>query len=160
MARNCPQCHTLMETETVDNVSVDVCPKCAGIWFAEVDLRNMLKNSPSALQDLEESAPKIEQKTMGQSELRCPDDGAILNFHHYLYSSPAVLHTCPKCYGFFIAADQLAKMHMALSSAHSPDKDAEVIGQYAGENAKYMMRQRAIQDLCKTLSQFSPGWFA
>jgi len=149
-----------MNAEIVDGVQIDVCPTCAGIWFGSDELRTMLGNSQTAIQDVEKAVPSVEQRHVGASALLCPDDRVGLELYHYLYTSAAVLHTCPTCGGFFIESEELPKMELALVDAHKPsDGGAEAIAQFTAEHERTMLRQQQVRGMFTTLSQFSPGWF-
>ncbi len=44
---NCPKCssETLVKTETLGNIPLDVCPACSGIWFDKGELEALLTKS-------------------------------------------------------------------------------------------------------------------
>jgi Zn-finger nucleic acid-binding protein len=166
MARKCPQCQTTMKIQLVDGVELDVCPNCGGIWFNDEELRTMLKASANAIQDLERVVPHLVQKPMGMSMMLCPDHQLRLDMFHYMYTSPAVLHPCPKCGGFFIAAEELPKLEQAQAHAHDPSRigegalDAETaLAEFSAEHEATMARHRTFQALVRTLTLHSPGWF-
>ena len=35
----CPKCNDKMEVEKIEDVEIDVCTKCAGVWFDQDELR-------------------------------------------------------------------------------------------------------------------------
>jgi len=150
-----------MKAQIVDGVTLEICPNCAGTWFGADELKTMLGTSQAALSDVERALPHVEQRLGGQSQMLCPDDKVRLDQYHYLYSSPAVIHTCSICGGFFVAATELPKMEQAHAEAHMPANDAaEDLAILTAEHGNFMARQRAFQGLFRTLSTRSPGWFA
>ena len=47
---NCPKCSSeaLVETLSLGNIPLDVCPGCSGIWFDKGELEALLKQSQGA----------------------------------------------------------------------------------------------------------------
>lgn len=163
MARNCPNCSTEMRVENVDNVQLDVCPQCEGIWFNADELRTLLTRDPMALQDLEDrTEPQVEQKHIGPSTRACPDCKLPLQQYHYLYNSPVVLDACTNCSGFFVDAEELGKMQQWLDQSHQPmTKDEEarlVLAEATIEHDNVMRRQESLRHFFNLLRRYQLGW--
>src|SRR5580658_6136594 len=95
MAHVCPDCSTPMIDEVVDGVTINACPKGAGVWVHPEALTEIIATDPIGLLDLEErNVPTTEQKVIGKSLRNCPDDNMTLQDYHYCYDSPVTLQVC------------------------------------------------------------------
>ncbi|MFI5386427.1 MAG: zf-TFIIB domain-containing protein [Fimbriimonadales bacterium] len=163
MARNCPSCSALMRIESIHGVELDVCTKCAGIWFDSDDLRVLLARDPLALTEIDEVVPHIEHGAGAHSALLCPQCGLRLEDYHYMYNSPVILQTCSNCGGFWVEEDELGKMQQWLEWSHQPvmksEMGAYVVAEATIEHQKFMARQQNVQHLCSVMRQFQPGWY-
>lgn len=101
---NCPKCNAEMETVTIEEITVDRCTQCFGIWFDEFE-RERLKEIKGAdaidIGDPEQGAKLNEMK-----QVFCPSCGAQLipmvdvKQPHIWYES------CAICYGAFFDAGE------------------------------------------------------
>src|SRR5690348_5408339 len=111
MARLCPDCQITLNPHAFHGVKLDVCSRCAGIWFDAEELRTLITSDPLGLSALDEQvAPHLEQAAGPRSLHNCPDCGMLLQEFHYLYNSPIVLLACPKCEGFWVRDGELLKI--------------------------------------------------
>jgi len=172
MARNCPDCSEEMTVESVGDIRIDVCPKCAGTWFDPEELRTLLARDPLALSVVEDLVarpveqkaedPPIGQEAVGPSFRHCPDCEMPLEKYHYLYTSPVLLHTCTDCGGFWVEDGELNRMQEWLEDAHHPvsakEKAGLVVADAMIEHDKEMQRQNRLLRLFTVLQRFRPGW--
>jgi len=112
---NCPKCASeeLVETLTLGNIPLDVCPSCSGIWFDKGELEALLKQSqglPSA--DLSLLNPKAE----GLSCPRCKSKmsrGGLVN--------PLLLvDQCQSCGGTWLDSRELDLVRKLLGLSGGP----------------------------------------
>jgi len=163
MARNCPACSTEMRTETIDDVQLDVCPQCAGVWFDPEELRTLLARDPLSLTKLEDwTGASVTQKSAGPSIRRCPVCQLPLERYHYLYTSSIVLHACTQCGGFFVEDGELGKMQEWLDQSHrpmSPEEEARVtLAEATIAHDDEIHRQHKFLHLFNVLQRYRPGW--
>jgi Zn-finger nucleic acid-binding protein len=152
-----------MQSELYSGITLDVCPACEGIWFDPDELRILLKQGVRSLDGLEKRAPTVEHRPGGRGKLLCPDDRVLLEEYHYMYSSPAVLETCPTCGGFFVAQSELAKIQSAYLAAHAPPTAKEEAGielAVADAHSRTVVtRAESVAGLRSSLQVNAPGWF-
>ncbi len=115
---DCPKCSSenLVETPTLGNIPLDVCPGCSGIWFDKDELEALLKQSQdwsSADFNLINPKPK---------DLKCPRcksemaRGGMVN--------PLLLvDKCESCGGVWLDANELKLVRKLLNLS---DGDTEV----------------------------------
>jgi Zn-finger nucleic acid-binding protein len=152
-----------MEVETIHGVSLDVCPNCGGIWFEGDELRSLMNSGPLSQDDLGHlGAADVSLSAQGRSTMLCPNDQSGLESYHYMYNSPIVLHTCPTCGGFWVAAGEVAKMETWRAQANTPlteaQKSAEIL---AGAQIEHDNEMRKYQNYARffgVLQRVQPGW--
>ncbi|MCH8275248.1 MAG: zf-TFIIB domain-containing protein [Armatimonadetes bacterium] len=104
-----------METQTHLGVNLDVCPKCAGIWFDDGELRRIRKMGPDSLGALDDEVkPEIPDETQPESKRHCPNCDGPLYRYRYLYTSPIELDACRACGGCWVEDGELKKMQQFL----------------------------------------------
>jgi uncharacterized protein len=101
----CPKCDGVLQLVVQDNIEVDRCDQCGGLWFdmLEVDRLQKAKSSASAIdtgdanvgEDLNQQG-KIECPRCRTQMIRMVD----LRQHHIWYES------CPVCYGKWFDAGE------------------------------------------------------
>ena len=163
MDRKCPNCATLRVAETAQGVQLEVCPNCAGIWLNSDELKTLVTCDAKVIEDLENSLhAEVGQKHAGGSHLLCPVDQVLMDQYHYLYNSPILIHTCSKCGGFFINADELPLMRQWFENCHRPIGKKEeltiAMASDIAEHQAFLMRQMHLRGLFNTLRAFRPGW--
>ncbi|MBN1501113.1 MAG: zf-TFIIB domain-containing protein [Spirochaetes bacterium] len=101
---NCPKCNTYMEKQIFDNIEIEKCASCNGIWFDfdEKETLKKLKNSES-IDTGNAEVGKIYNET---GDINCPKCGVKMvkmvdiNQHHIWYES------CIDCSGSFFDAGE------------------------------------------------------
>jgi len=113
----CPKCSDgeLREMELPENVTIDMCPKCKGIWYdrGEVGFQ----------QELERDIPELEtvEKTKRPTGNDCPRcaDGTKLEEMRYAVESDLMIDRCPKCEGIFLDKGELSKLESIAAKIDS-----------------------------------------
>ena len=73
MALPCPACSTTMETIDFRGMMIDVCPKCAGIWFDDIELSELIEKNPELIVQLENAfEPRLESLGAKSDRKGCP----------------------------------------------------------------------------------------
>ena len=99
---NCPNCNTELETKIFNEVEVDGCPDCYGIWFDDDELR---KAKDSDFNDLNwidfEINKNIEKFRASAKDLSCPKCRRMLVAIDY-GNTGIEIDYCPDCYGTWL----------------------------------------------------------
>jgi Zn-finger nucleic acid-binding protein len=139
-----------MNEEVYLNVTLDVCPTCAGIWFDDNELRDLMAQDADAPRKLEERyVPEVQTVPAVATPRRCPADGMPLQPYRYLYHSPIVLDACSECGGFWVQDGELMKMQQYLDSTR---------GETEPEAPPEPARARRIQDFFGLLRDSLTPW--
>jgi Zn-finger nucleic acid-binding protein len=114
----CPACENPMTEVRVgaDEVAVDVCQSCRGVWFDWFD--GETSGLARSLPTVEGAAPR------GRRGGACPRDGAPLEVHAYLDAGPEV-ERCPTCFGLFAARDRIPELR--AFHARMPEKPPDPV---------------------------------
>lgn len=161
MARSCPDCQTELHTEEVLGIALDVCPKCAGIWFDDGELLKLKELGDEAMGEAEDAAaPEGELTERTPSRRTCPECKAQLEEFSYLYSSKVKLDTCPLCFGTWVDDGELNAMRHALSHAELPEspelrrgvEHQLRVAELEAEHQDFLARHRRIAQFFRTLN--------
>lgn len=112
---NCPKCSSeaLVETLTLGNIPLDVCPGCSGIWFDKGELEALLKQSQGGdSADLDLINPKAEG-------LECPRCKAKMS-RGGLVNPLLMVDKCQACGGVWLDSRELALVRKLLGLAAGP----------------------------------------
>ncbi|MEA3306725.1 MAG: zf-TFIIB domain-containing protein, partial [Elusimicrobiota bacterium] len=115
---NCPKCsdEVLVETPTLGNIPLDVCPSCSGIWFDKGELEALIKQSQS---ENTANFDLINPKPKGLKCPRCENEmmrGGLVN--------PLLLvDKCESCGGVWLDANELRLVRKMLGLS---EEDSEV----------------------------------
>jgi Zn-finger nucleic acid-binding protein len=108
MALSCPRCEgTKLEEIGVDEVAVDRCPRCAGVWFDHDEI-GALVGAAAGLGQMESTVPKAPPE--GSASPLCPRcEGTALRPLECTDRGPrqSVLQRCPSCLGTWIDRGEL-----------------------------------------------------
>ncbi|MEQ1822195.1 MAG: zf-TFIIB domain-containing protein [Fimbriimonadaceae bacterium] len=119
MERICPDCDQPLVTENVLDFQVDVCAKCAGLWFDDGELTKLSKAGWAEMDSAEDRfVPTVEPSQSDQMR-SCPACRKPMEAFRYLYSSPVTLDSCPSCLGIWVEDGELRQMMLALGDAQS-----------------------------------------
>ena len=116
---NCPTCSLAFSTENYDDVNVDVCEKCKGIWLDKGELELLLKRKDKLFKASEVNAVN---RLCGASGVRKEDESRHLNCpkcqqsemktFNYNYSSGILVDQCGKNCGLWLDAEELDKIQI------------------------------------------------
>lgn len=109
--RLCPDCHVSLHPTAFHTLSLDVCPRCAGIWFDGGEFANLRAMGPNLLTELERSAvPEIRRQDQGTHDRWCPVCPRPLDRFAFATDSPISVDVCPECQGTWIPDGELERM--------------------------------------------------
>ncbi len=105
---NCPKCQGKdLQPTTVRDVTVDRCPACAGIWFDERELPQVLRLSGVELRPLGGGRSNAERDDhMGD----CPRDRVRMTRMHSATNAEVVVDTCLECHGIWLDGGELDRL--------------------------------------------------
>lgn len=109
---NCPKCadHPALASLVVDDVEVDRCPTCEGIWFDRAELGGLLDSQEGHVKPL-----LAGDDAQGANYARgaCPRDQQALLRVNSLRNRAVTLDTCPLCQGIWLDGGEFARIRAA-----------------------------------------------
>ena len=107
---NCPKCKSgPMNSETYNNVEIDRCPKCKGLFFDEGELDSILDARAGAAADgggFNEMADQLNMATGA-----CPRCEQV-ELKPYVGPAGVRIDRCPQCEGVFLDQGELKTLQM------------------------------------------------
>jgi Zn-finger nucleic acid-binding protein len=103
----CPKCNSELVTKKVENVEVDQCAKCSGVWFDFDELRQVLDKDmqDGLLNRIENNEGDDSKKTP------CPKCGGQGNMVDVVDPVHDIhIDTCPVCYGQWLDGGEYEKL--------------------------------------------------
>lgn len=105
---NCPKCDGTMEAVTINEVEIDRCSNCAGLYFDMLEERDLLETRSARKVDIGDA--DIGKERDLTVDITCPRDGVAM-MH---MTDPAQQHiefeSCPLCYGRFFDAGEFSDL--------------------------------------------------
>ena len=106
--RKCIKCEHVMNPKMVDDVEVDYCPSCRGLWLDRDEIRQLADKSDDELEELrelvQEGAPAEPARSSVESP--CPACGGKLTLA--VFGSIYMEH-CTACDGVYLDRGELDK---------------------------------------------------
>ena len=106
--RNCIKCETAMVPKMVEDVEVDYCPACRGLWLDRDEIRELAEKSEAVLAELRELVQGEETAKPAPSTVKppCPACGNKLTLA--VFGSIYMEH-CSACDGIYLDRGELDK---------------------------------------------------
>ena len=106
--RKCIKCETAMIPKMVEDVEVDYCPSCRGLWLDRDEIRQLADKSEDVLAELRELVQATEPDKTAPSTVKppCPACGAKLALA--VFGSIYMEH-CAACDGIYLDRGELDK---------------------------------------------------
>ena len=101
---NCPKCHSPMEPVTFDQVTVDRCTGCKGIWF-DAREQHKLKEAKGS-EAIDTGDDRVGRRMNQVTDIKCPRcqtpmiQMADVDQHHITFEA------CTACQGVFLDAGE------------------------------------------------------
>ena len=104
---NCPQCHHhLLKPIRSENVELDACVHCEGLWFDRNDLDKVVHNYDP---NYPREGPIIESlgQKVGESQKHCPHCKNSLETYRFEKDSELKIDICHSCHGIWLDKEKL-----------------------------------------------------
>lgn len=122
----CPKCKVFLRNEIFNNVEVDYCPKCLGVWFEEDELRLAKDEKDKNLQWLDIDLWDNEEKFKVSGGIRiCPSCRVPLYEVRY-GDSNVVVDVCSLCRGIWLDRGEFKRIIEYLKEK----ADKEILDNY------------------------------
>jgi uncharacterized protein len=109
----CPRCSSAMETVQVEEIQIERCTKCGGLWFDEFELQDLTAKKGSESVD---TGCAVESAQHSQAQLNCPKCSTLM-LRMVDSQQPHIWYeTCETCGGSFMDAGEFRdlKQHNLL----------------------------------------------
>lgn len=104
----CPKCEqTELAAQVVQDVEVDQCPSCRGIWFDEQELPRVLTLNPADLKPLTQGRSRPDLDRVAAA---CPVDATALIRVFSQQDRQVVLDRCPNCLGVWLDGGEFKRL--------------------------------------------------
>ena len=111
----CPKCksETLADFR-IDDVTVDRCSSCDGIWFDADELVQLLADDAKQVASLRRGGMREE---LGGKKGRCPRDAEELLRVYSAVDKTVIIDACPECRGIWLDGGEFDKLFAARKLA-------------------------------------------
>lgn len=108
---NCPKCMTeTLGGFSVQEITVDQCPSCKGIWFDAQELSQLLAEDARQVATLRRGS---ENEVADDTRGRCPRDNSALLRVFSSIDRSVILDVCPDCRGIWVDGGEFEKLFAA-----------------------------------------------
>ena len=100
----CPKCHSAMDLVTYEDVTIDRCSTCKGMWFDANEQKQLkeLKGSES----VDVGDPAVGRKMDKITNIECPRCQVAMIRMVHVDQHATDYEACPSCYGIFLDAGE------------------------------------------------------
>lgn len=153
----CPDCNVLMIPYTCENVVVDKCPNCEGIWFDDKELGIFRKALGKF--DLEQVKIIARSPEPGAEIISsCPRCVSILYEVKYSYNTKVIIKRCESCHGVWLPLHQTINMIELAKISQAIAPHVEVLANVAKNMELQRQRNKQLKELGTSLTQRIPLW--
>ena len=109
---NCPRCQEICRIETYEDVEIDRCSACQGIWLDYEEIVTILKERQVKFSDedmeamkarISDNMPEVEE----QHQLPCPKCSINMRTVNYQANTGVIIDRCPKNCGLWFDPNEL-----------------------------------------------------
>ncbi len=127
--RNCPVDDFTLRPVTYEDVTIDTCPHCSGVWLDAGELESIQSAQTSDFRDVPSggamdsvSAAEDMAKARSESPRGCVVCNAGLEKKEYAFTSQVMIDQCPNGHGMWLDKDELARLEMFYEDQEDLDK--------------------------------------
>jgi Zn-finger nucleic acid-binding protein len=106
----CPKCNEAMETVAFDEVRVDRCTGCGGLWFQPGELEHLRQETWMADYIIDEGDPNVGKKFNKIVAVDCPECGSTMKETFDEEQPHIVYEICPEGHGSFLDAGEFTDL--------------------------------------------------
>ncbi|MCS7243160.1 MAG: zf-TFIIB domain-containing protein [Candidatus Calescibacterium sp.] len=160
---DCPRCKTFgnvveMKAASLNNIEIDLCEECGGIWFDKQELgkaTNISKEDIDRFTEVLGNAKEFDKSR--DTELECPRCNVPLFKYRYMYTSNIYIDECDKCEGVWIDKGELLAIvnYLEEASKIDPEKEAAILTKVKQIKHEYEQREKEFMDSLVTLDDRS-----
>ena len=104
----CPKCGGLFNKVLFEDVQIERCNACNGLWFDAMELQDLLKKKGSERIDVGDN--RDFEKTSQVEDFRCPKDGAKMLKMVDAKQGHVWYESCGTCKGIFMDATEFTDL--------------------------------------------------
>jgi len=123
----CPKCDIPLKTNIYEDIEIDKCIQCQGVWLDEGEIVKIVQNKEETFD------PNLIKETLGQgfsgipkneqqTAVMCPECQSAMTPINYDYSSGIILDRCPQGHGLWFDGGELEKVQIIREQS---EKDFE-----------------------------------
>lgn len=126
--RNCPVDDFTLRPVTYEEVTIDTCPHCSGVWLDAGELESIQSAQASDFRDVPTSTLDTVSAAEGMAKARsetprgCVVCKAGLEQKEYAFASQVMIDQCPNGHGMWLDKDELARLEMFYEDQEDLDK--------------------------------------
>jgi membrane associated rhomboid family serine protease/Zn-finger nucleic acid-binding protein len=153
----CPDCQVLMTPYSCQNVVIDRCSACDGIWFDHLEF-GVFKRTLDAhdLSKIESIEKPVVADAICISE--CPKCREPLVDINYSYNSGVKINKCVKCRGLWLPIHQTLNLIELAKISQAIGPDLKGLAKESEAHHEEVKRAKAIGKMGKQLNQSVPWW--
>lgn len=103
---NCPKCGGAMQAVSFQDIEVDRCNSCHGIWFDALELDKLAPLAGSEIIDAPSAGATATSPSSSESRIPCPHCGGQM-IGMTVHGQPHIrFESCTVCYGAFLDAGE------------------------------------------------------
>lgn len=114
----CHSCGTEMTTENYEEISIDVCPVCQGVWLDKGELEQIMRIREERFDqsNIDQVSLKCDVTRIPVGELKrevvCPKCGLLMNPVNFSYCSGIIIDKCPSDDGVWLDKGEIEKIQV------------------------------------------------
>ena len=129
----CPKCRKSLREVKINNVRIDRCKNCGGLWFDRNELKIVRDHRDKNLSWMHFDLWRDEEElAISGKSVKCPRDGKSL-FKIKYGDSDVVVDVCLNCRGVWLDKNELNKIVLSLREKIDSETIPEYLGDLGGE---------------------------
>lgn len=104
----CPKCDGTLEAVMIDEIAIDRCTDCAGLFFDMLEDQDLLHNKAARGADIGD--PDIGRERDLTTEISCPRDGVTMMHLVDPQQQHIEFESCPLCHARFFDAGEFTDL--------------------------------------------------
>ena len=111
----CPNCSHDMVLVKYENVTIDECPGCGGVWLDDRELNAIIADGTETFSAEEKNnAVRLKGLDRPPKTLACPKCQAPMKVVNYAYNSGVFIDSCPNNHGVWLDKGELVKIQILM----------------------------------------------